>query len=70
MMIRTAYVVRVGDKFVGPRHMQRTLVGFEKAELFHYRAVAKRVAFNRQPSEVVVVKITLEDIQTNESNTT
>lgn len=70
MMTRIAYVVRVGDKFVGPRHMQRTLVGFEKAELFRYRAAAKRVAFDRQPSEVMVVKITLEDIQTDESNTT
>jgi len=69
-MTRIAYVVQVGDKFVGPRHMNRVLVGFEKAELFHYRAVAKRVAYNRQPSEVVVVKITPEDIQTNESNTT
>lgn len=66
MMTRIAYVVRVGDKFVGPRHMQRTLVGFEKAELFRYRAAAKRVAFNKQPSEVMVVKITLEDTQTDE----
>lgn len=69
-MTRTAYVVRVGDKFVGPRHMHRALVGFEKAELFRYRAAAKRVAYNKHADEVMVVTITLEDTQADESRTT
>lgn len=58
--MRKAYVIRVGDKFIGPRHMHRMLVPFEKAELFRYRAAAKRVAFNKQADEIMVVTITLE----------
>lgn len=58
---RKAYVVRVGDKFIGPRHMHRMLVDFEKAELFRYRAAARRIMFNRKADEVMTVLITLED---------
>lgn len=68
-MIRRAFVVRVGDKFVGPRHMHRALVDFEKAELFRYRAAARRVAFNKQADEIMAVTITLEDTQTDEGRT-
>lgn len=58
---RKAFVVRVGDKFVGPRHMHRMLVGFEKAELFRYRAAARRIAFNKKADEIMTVIITLEE---------
>lgn len=58
---RNAFVVRVGDKFIGPRHMHRMLVDFEKAELFRYRAAARRIMFNKKADEVLVVTITLED---------
>ena len=60
MKPRKAYVVRVGDKFVGPRHMHRMLVDFEKAELFRYRAAARRIAYNKKADEIMTVLITLE----------
>lgn len=56
---RKAFVVRVGEQFIGPRHMHRALVSFEKAELFRYRAAAKRVAYNKQADEIMEVRITL-----------
>lgn len=59
--VRKAFVVRVGDRFVGPRHMHRMLVDFDKAELFRYRAAARRVAFNKKADEIMVVTITLEE---------
>lgn len=58
---RKAFVIRVGEQFVGPRHMHRNLVSFEKAELFRYRAAAKRVAYNKKADEVMEVRITLEE---------
>ena len=58
---RKAFVVRVGDKFVGPRHMHRMLVDFEKAELFRYRAAARRVAYAKKADEIMVVTIRLEE---------
>lgn len=57
---RKAFVVRIGEQFIGPRHMHRNLVSFEKAELFRYRAAAKRVAYNKQADEIMEVRITLE----------
>lgn len=41
--------------------MHRMLVDFEKAELFRYRAAARRIMFNKKADEVMVVTITLED---------
>lgn len=68
MKARKAYVVRVGDKFVGPRYMHRILVPFDKAEMFRYQAAARRVAFNKKAdsgaataAEIMTVLITLED---------
>lgn len=58
--VRKAFVVRVGALFIGPRHMHRALVSFEKAELFRYRAAAKRIAYARKADEIMEVKITLE----------
>lgn len=58
---RKAFVVRVGDKFVGPRHMHRMLVDFEKAELFRYKAAARRVAYAKKADEIMVVRISLEE---------
>lgn len=58
---RKAFVIRVGEQFVGPRHMHRNLVSFEKAELFRYRAAAKRVAYAKKADEIMSVKITLEE---------
>lgn len=49
--------------------MHRALVDFEKAELFRYRAAARRVAFNKQADEIMAVTITLEDTQTDEGRT-
>ena len=60
MKPRKAYVVRVGDKFVGPRHMHRMLVDFDKAELFRYKAAARRIMFNKKADEIMTVLITLE----------
>lgn len=60
MVMRKAYVVRVGEQFIGPRHMHRMLVPFEKAELFRYRAAAKRIAHAKKADEIMVVTITLE----------
>ena len=61
MKTRKAFVVRCGDMFIGPRHMHRMLVTFEKAELFGYRAAAKRIAYNRKADEIMTVVITLEE---------
>ncbi len=61
MTSRKAFVVRVGEKFVGPRHMHRMLVDFEKAELFRYKAAARRIAFNKKADEIMTVTITLEE---------
>lgn len=61
MKTRRAFVVRVGDKFIGPRHMHRMLVDFDKAELFRYRAAARRIAFLKKADEIMAVSITLEE---------
>lgn len=66
MKTRKAFVVRVGDKFVGPRHMHRMLVDFEKAEMFRYKAAARRIAYNKKADEIMSVVITLEQ-EANES---
>jgi hypothetical protein len=58
---RKAFVVRVGQQFIGPRHMHRALVSFEKAELFRYRAAAKRIAYAKRADEIMTVLITLEE---------
>jgi hypothetical protein len=58
---RKAFVVRVGQQFVGPRHMHRALVSFEKAELFRYRAAAKRIAYAKKADEIMTVTIALEE---------
>ena len=60
MKKRKAFVVRKGELFVAPRYMQRTLVSFEKAELFRYRAAARRIAYTKQADEIMEVTITLE----------
>ena len=57
---RKAFVVRVGDKFIGPRYMHRMLVDFDKAELFKYKKAAKRMAFHKKADEIMSVIITLE----------
>ena len=62
MKSRKAFVVRVGEQFVGPRHMHRALVSFEKAELFRYRAAAKRIAYANKADEIMTVLITLEEV--------
>lgn len=59
--MRKAYVIRVGDKFVGPRHMKRVLVDFSKAEIYRYRKAAKRMAYLKKADEVMTVTITLEE---------
>lgn len=61
MRSRKAFVVRVGEKFIGPRHMHRMLVDFDKAELFRYRAAARRIMWAKKADEIMVVTITLED---------
>jgi hypothetical protein len=61
MKSRKAFVVRVGEQFVGPRHMHRALVSFEKAELFRYRAAAKRIAYAKKADEIMEVRITLDE---------
>ncbi len=61
MKSRKAFVVRVGQQFVGPRHMHRALVSFEKAELFRYRAAAKRIAYAKKADEIMTVTIALEE---------
>ena len=61
MKSRKAFVVRVGHQFVGPRHSHRALVSFEKAELFRYRAAAKRIAYSKKADEIMTVTITLEE---------
>lgn len=67
MKKRKAFVVRKGELFVSPRYMQRTLVPFEKAELFRYRAAARRIAYTKQADEIMEVTITLETL--NEDRT-
>ena len=57
---RKAFVVRVGDKFIGPRYMHRMLVDFDKAELFKYKKAAKRMAFHKKADEIMSVLIQLE----------
>ena len=57
---RKAFVVRVGDKFIGPRYMNRMLVDFDKAELFKYKKAAKRMAFHKKADEIMAVLIQLE----------
>jgi len=59
--MRKAFVIRVGDKFVGPRHMKRALVDFDKAELYRYKKAAKRMAFLKKADEVMAVTIELEE---------
>lgn len=61
MKSRKAFVVRVGDQFIGPRHAHRALVSFEKAELFRYRAAAKRIAYAKKADEIMEVRITLDE---------
>ena len=61
MKSRKAFVVRVGEQFVGPRHMHRALVSFEKAELFRYKAAARRIAYAKKADEIMTVTITLEE---------
>ena len=61
MKSRKAFVVRIGQEFVGPRHAHRALVSFEKAELFRYRTVAKRIAHAKKADEIMTVTITLEE---------
>jgi hypothetical protein len=58
---RKAFVVRVGEQFVGPRHMHRALVSFEKAELFRYKAAARRIAYAKKADEIMTVTIALEE---------
>jgi hypothetical protein len=41
--------------------MHRMLVDFEKAELFRYKAAARRIAFNKKADEIMTVLITLEE---------
>jgi hypothetical protein len=59
-IIRKAYVVRVGDKFVGGRHLHRKLVDFGMADLFTYKQPARRVAYKKRADEIMEVTITLE----------
>ncbi len=61
MKSRKAFVVRVGQQFIGPRHAHRALVSFEKAELFRYRAAAKRIAYAQKADEIMTVTIALEE---------
>ena len=61
MKSRKAFVVRVGEQFVGPRHMHRALVSFEKAELFRYKAAARRIAYAKKADEIMTVTIALEE---------
>jgi hypothetical protein len=37
------------------------LVDFDKAELFRYRAAARRVAFHKKADDIMTVVITLEE---------
>ena len=46
--------------------MHRMLVDFEKAEMFRYKAAARRIAYNKKADEIMSVVITLEQ-DANES---
>jgi len=57
---RKAFVIRVGDKFVGPRHLNRALTDFDKADLYTYKQSARRLAYRKRADEIMPVLIMLE----------
>lgn len=56
---REAYVVCVGDQFVGTKRHHRELTSFDEAELFRSKGAAKRIAAKIRANDVKKVTISM-----------
>lgn len=58
---RVGFVVSVGDEFIGPRHLNYQKVAFAQAEIYKYKAAAKRKAHKYSGSKILQVTIRIDD---------